>query len=134
MVGNIRTSHVDLPFTIHDLRFTTHVKLHLIWTIYSFLHCSSSGGVAAAWQVQCGRIVFEHSFEHCFWSTRDGYGSREDYDWRRISIYADRVDAFAAGGNGAAFSIAVNRGRAIADATGFSLSDARGFSGGKSGS
>ena len=82
---------------------------------------SDSGGVASAGQVQRGRIVLEHSVEHCFWPTRDGHGSREDNDWRRVGIHADRVDACIAGSNGPAVSIAVDRGRSYADATGLSL-------------
>ena len=66
------------------------------------------GDITAAWQVGCGRSVFEQSFEHGVWPARHREHTGEDNHRRRGSFHADRLDAFLAWYNWFAFRVAVN--------------------------
>jgi len=68
------------------------------------------GGIAAAWQVGCGRFIFEQSFEHSVWSARHSEHPGKDYNRRGGSFHANRFDALLAGSNWFAFSVAINGG------------------------
>jgi hypothetical protein len=76
--------------------------------------------IAATREVWCRRSIFEQSFEHSFWSTRDSECPGKDDNRHGGRFHADRLDALPAGCNWFAFCVAVNGGRVAA----FSNSDA----------
>ena len=69
---------------------------------------AGGGSVVAAGQVRRGRPVFQQCFKHCLWSARNGKHPIEDHYRSGRGVYADRLNAFAAGGHRHAFGFAIN--------------------------
>ncbi len=74
------------------------------------MHRFGSGDFAAAWQVGCGRFIFEQSFEHSIWPARHREHPGKDYYRSSGGFHADSFDALVAGYNGLAFRVAVHGG------------------------
>jgi hypothetical protein len=72
------------------------------------MRCVDCGGAAAAWQVGCGRFVFEQSFEHSIWPARHSERPGKDYNRRGGGFHADRSDALVARSNRFSVCVAIN--------------------------
>jgi hypothetical protein len=74
------------------------------------MRCVGGSDITAAWQVGCGRLILEQSFEHCVWSARHSEHPGKDHNRRRSSFHVNRLDAVLAGDHGFALCVAVDRG------------------------